>query len=219
MDRQIRLLAFTPATVAGSGICAILSSELQFDLIQISTIEFRELLTYYRKYTPCLLLVTVSPTTPDLLHTIKHLQAEEPLLRLILIANSYEQEHMDLLRELSAGALVLTSDTPTALCAAVHEVSVGSSWFTAAAVNHYYKDKQNAVTRNRHSDLIHSLTRREHQVLSLLAHGLSNAQISQKLYVSERTIRFHVHNIYEKLNFTSRGEAIAWAIQSGAHNQ
>jgi DNA-binding CsgD family transcriptional regulator len=59
------------------------------------------------------------------------------------------------------------------------------------------------------------LSPREHDVLRLLALGYNNLEISQRLVLSEKTIRNYVSNIYEKLHITSRGEAIILARNSG----
>jgi DNA-binding NarL/FixJ family response regulator len=59
------------------------------------------------------------------------------------------------------------------------------------------------------------LSARERDVLRLLAQGHSNTEISQKLVLSEKTVRNYVSNIYEKLNINSRGEAIVLARKFG----
>ena len=59
------------------------------------------------------------------------------------------------------------------------------------------------------------LTPREMEVLRLLAQGLDNAAIAQKLVVTRRTIQNHVSNIYGKLEVNSRTEAALWAIRHG----
>ncbi|MCB0110490.1 MAG: response regulator transcription factor, partial [Caldilineaceae bacterium] len=55
-----------------------------------------------------------------------------------------------------------------------------------------------------------SLSAREEDVLAALARGLPNAEIATELRVSENTVRFHLKNIYEKLDVTNRTEAVAW---------
>lgn len=59
------------------------------------------------------------------------------------------------------------------------------------------------------------LTPREHEVLELLAEGLSNRDIGQQLFVSEHTVRFHVRAILEKLDATSRTQAVVHAARAG----
>ena len=59
------------------------------------------------------------------------------------------------------------------------------------------------------------LTARESEVLDLLVQGRSNSQIGAELHITERTVRFHLTNIYEKLDVSSRSEAISWAFTHG----
>jgi DNA-binding NarL/FixJ family response regulator len=60
-----------------------------------------------------------------------------------------------------------------------------------------------------------ALTTRELEVLRLLARGLRNKEIAARLYVSERTVNFHLANIYQKLNVSGRTEALSKALEQG----
>jgi DNA-binding NarL/FixJ family response regulator len=60
-----------------------------------------------------------------------------------------------------------------------------------------------------------TLTARELEVLRLLARGLRNKEIAARLYVSERTVNFHLANIYQKLNVSGRTEALSKALEQG----
>ncbi len=62
---------------------------------------------------------------------------------------------------------------------------------------------------------LNTLTAREHEVLVLLAEGLSNREIARRLSISERTARTHVSNILDKLGVRSRTQAALYAIQQG----
>ena len=70
------------------------------------------------------------------------------------------------------------------------------------------------MTRKKQRDLI-DLTDREEEVLKLVAEGWTNNRIATELTLSERTVRFHLTNIYDKLGVASRAEAISWAIKRG----
>jgi DNA-binding NarL/FixJ family response regulator len=59
------------------------------------------------------------------------------------------------------------------------------------------------------------LTRREMEVLALVAEGLRNGQIAERLFLSERTVGHHVSSILRKLDVTSRGQAAAQAVRLG----
>ncbi|MFZ5884697.1 MAG: response regulator transcription factor [Chloroflexota bacterium] len=62
---------------------------------------------------------------------------------------------------------------------------------------------------------INELTRRELEILGLIARGWRNRQIAEYLQVKIRTVKYHTTNIYSKLGVKSRSEAIAWAWKHG----
>src|SRR5206468_12815783 len=59
------------------------------------------------------------------------------------------------------------------------------------------------------------LTRRELEILRLVAEGHSNLQLAQMLWVTEQTVKFHLSNIYRKLQVANRTEASRWAQLNG----
>ena len=59
------------------------------------------------------------------------------------------------------------------------------------------------------------LTEREREVLDLLAKGFRNKEIAERLFISERTVKFHVGIIFQKLGVSNRAEAVSKAIQAG----
>jgi DNA-binding NarL/FixJ family response regulator len=63
--------------------------------------------------------------------------------------------------------------------------------------------------------MIEALTDREIEVLTEAAKGLTNKQIGQELFISDRTVQGHLQNIYQKLGVTTRTEAVSLALQHG----
>jgi DNA-binding NarL/FixJ family response regulator len=60
-----------------------------------------------------------------------------------------------------------------------------------------------------------TLTAREHEVLDLVARGLTNAEVARRLFLSDKTVRNHVSNVFAKLHVTGRAEAVARARDAG----
>ena len=71
-----------------------------------------------------------------------------------------------------------------------------------------------AWARKGHSHA-NGLTEREIDVVRLAARGWTNDHIAEALTISERTVRFHLTNVYAKLEVSTRGAAIAWAVREG----
>ena len=68
---------------------------------------------------------------------------------------------------------------------------------------------------NRSGQRVTDLSPREQEVAALLAHGLSNRQIAERLMVTERTVAAHIEHILDKLGFASRHQVGAWADEHG----
>lgn len=112
---------------------------------------------------------------------------------------------------LKAGArgYLLKDEDPAALSAAVRAVMRGETRLSAAVmsgvVDHTVRDSAGAGTP--------ALSAREIEVLRLLGEGQENQEIGELLGISERTVRYHLRNIYDKLGVQRRGEAIAWVVR------
>ncbi len=70
------------------------------------------------------------------------------------------------------------------------------------------------IDRNHDNELIEELTRRELQVLKLLAVGKYNKEVAEELEISERTVKNHVSNIFKKIHVTDRTQAAVFAIRN-----
>ena len=110
---------------------------------------------------------------------------------------------------LEAGAVgyLLKSEAPEVIVAAVRSAVEGGSYFSPPVAA--------KIAAWARGDLPAGLTRREIEVLRLVAEGLSNKEIAHRLKVTERTAEFHVGNILRKLGVASRVEAAMWAREQG----
>jgi NarL family two-component system response regulator LiaR len=118
----------------------------------------------------------------------------------------------DLVRDaLDAGAIsyLLKNVSGSELAEAIRAAHAGRSILAPEAVEALV---QPATPK---SDLGRDLTRREREVLALLAKGLTNPEIAERLVISHSTVKVHVSHILAKLEASNRGEAIALAIQHG----
>lgn len=135
--------------------------------------------------------------------------ANLPVRVLALSAHDDEEYIMNLLANGAAGYLTKEEALDTIIIA-IHGVANGEEgWLSRRAAA-----RMATMTRKKQRDLI-DLTEREEEVLKLVADGWTNNRIATELTLSERTVRFHLTNIYDKLGITSRAEAISWAIKRG----
>ena len=102
---------------------------------------------------------------------------------------------------------LLKDEAPARIVEAVFAAARGQGWFSPAIAAQIA-----SWTRQGQSNLP-SFTERETTVLRLLARGKSNKQIADELCLTERTVRFHLRNIGDKIGVESDRAAVVWAIQ------
>jgi DNA-binding NarL/FixJ family response regulator len=115
---------------------------------------------------------------------------------------------------LSLGAALLATGDRAAALAAVREVVAGDlvDW------SGWRRDRAEALLRRLEGSSTRSegeLTPREREVAALIAEGLTNGQLAERLYISPKTAAVHVSNILMKLGLSSRAEVAAWAVRHG----
>jgi len=128
----------------------------------------------------------------------------------VIALTSFKEK--DLVRDaLDAGAIsyLLKNVSGSDLAEAIRAAHAGRSTLAPEAVEALVQPAAPA------SGLGQDLTRRERQVLALLAKGLTNPEIAERLVISHSTVKVHVSHILAKLEASNRGEAIALAIQHG----
>ncbi len=145
----------------------------------------------------------------EALRQIKQLNADTKVL--LLSAQDREEYLYETLRA-GADGYVLKDIAPDELVQAVRAVARGEVQVQAQLAG---KLLSRFGKQGRGTSLYESLTTRELEVLRLLARGLRNKEIASRLYVSERTVNFHLANIYQKLNVSGRTEALSRALEQG----
>ncbi|UCH36147.1 MAG: response regulator transcription factor [Armatimonadota bacterium] len=111
------------------------------------------------------------------------------------------------------GCIVKNADPPLIL-SAIRAVSAGESWLQREMTGKLFQELRRARQAERERAAA-PLSDRETEILRLLAEGLRNSQIAQRLFISERTVKVHVANIFGKLGLHDRVQATRYAIRNG----
>ncbi len=148
---------------------------------------------------------------PDDLVPVADLSSAQPGLPIVVLALETDAQAAAL--NLGAAALLPSSVEAEALRAAI--LSAAQGLVTIARADLAALLRQEAGSRAAVPSMVEALTSRELEVLQLLARGLTNRRIAERLGVSEHTIKFHVAAVLGKLDARTRAEAVARAIRLG----
>jgi two-component system nitrate/nitrite response regulator NarL len=129
-----------------------------------------------------------------------------PSTRIILLANIIDREHVLQALRLGARGIVPNTSPPQVLLKSIRTVMADEYWLDADALAMLLSmTRELLVGRSEHLDNEYvKLTQRELSVIAMIAGGCSNKEIGQQLSISERTVKHHLTNIFEKLGVSSR---------------
>jgi two-component system NarL family response regulator len=148
------------------------------------------------------------------LEVARNLKAEEHPSHILILTLHADSKTVFECLEAGAIGYVLKDEALESLAKAVAAVSEGESWLSPAVASKVVRRAVDGqVVDTAPPELPVDLTPREIEVLKLLAKGLDNAAIAEKLVLTKRTVQNHVSNIYSKLGTSSRTEAMLFAIQ------
>jgi two-component system response regulator NreC len=207
----IRVLIADDHPVLRSGLRVLLAADPDLEVVG-ETGTGEETLRLAEELRPDVILLDISMPGESGIETVRRLKAKLPALK-VLFLTMHEEEGM-LLEALAAGAdgyLIKRADEPE-IIQAIHVVQRGDVYVHPAMTRGLLSQTE---TTERPPEPVEPLTRREIDVLRLLARGNTNRQIAGLLALSVRTIESHRANLMGKLGLTSRVELVTYAEEHG----
>lgn len=219
---MIRLLIADDQPVVRAGLSLLLEAEPDISVVgQASTgleaVQQAELLG------PDLVLMDVRMPELNGIEATRLLTADRPntndhLVKVLVLTTFQDDEVVyGALREGASGFL-LKHAAPHDLVAAVRRVAAGDAWIDstiASAVIRMLTAGPSPTGRAEPQLLLDRLTRREREVLTLMAHGLSNVEIADHLVLSQATVKTHVARVIMKTGSRDRTQAVVLAYRGG----
>jgi DNA-binding NarL/FixJ family response regulator len=142
---------------------------------------------------------------------LQRVRAQHPAIRIVVIANAADEHAIEFAFAAGAAAYCTKAAEPDDLSVAIRQSFEHSIYLAASRGG---EAPRPAVEQLPEAPQ-HDLTRRELEILRLVAEGQSNAQVAGLLWVTEQTVKFHLANIYRKLAVANRTEASRWAQLHG----
>jgi len=198
------------------GVTEKLLASLDVEVVG-STTEPSEALALLREHRPGLAIIAPEADDGELdgMTVIEQASAESPGTKILVLSGVNDAETIETALDLGASAYILKSAVAEDIAAVVRQ-AFGTSVFVGSRPR---PDEallaQIGGNGNGNSPNDPGLTRRELEILRLVAEGSSNAQLAQMLWLSEQTVKFHLSNIYRKLGVANRTEASRWAQLHG----
>ena len=212
---SVRVLLVDDQAMVRTGFRLILESEPGIEVVGEAA-DGREALAAARALQPAITLMDVQMPVLDGLAATQALVDDPAIQTRVVILTTFERDEY-IFAALRAGAsgYLLKNAPPEDLIAAVQVVAAGSALLAPSVTQRLIAEFTNRPAPRRLAPELRLLTERELETLRLLAMGLTNAEIADRLVVGESTVKTHVSNIFGKLGLRDRVQAVIFAYESG----
>jgi two-component system, NarL family, nitrate/nitrite response regulator NarL len=227
---KIRIVVADDHPIFRDGLCKLLALEQDFEVVAQAQ-DGREVLDVLRHHEPDILLLDLKMPGLDGLGTLQRLQAAKNKTRVIVLTASDDKNEFVQAMKLGTSGIVLKQTATDLLIKSIRKVHAGEIWldsYTTQAVIRQFVAGEDAAAppplppiaaplqpqRDRERS---PLSQREREIVALVAQGFKNKEMAEKMFISEQTVKNHLHNIFDKLGVSDRLELALYAIHNNLH--
>jgi two-component system, NarL family, response regulator DegU len=178
-----------------------------------------EAIQIVEKYNPDVLILDISLPDKSGVEVTSLLKTRNISTEILILTAHTDSQMIFELLENGAIGYVLKDEALETLANAVRAAANGKSWLSPSVASKVIKRVVNSQVTTKQDkpseQFIEDFTKREREILCLLAEGLDNSAIAEKLTITKRTVQNHISTIYGKLGVKTRTEAMLFAIHHG----
>ena len=222
---KIRIVVADDHPIFRDGLCKLLALEEDFEVVAQAQ-DGRQVLDVLQQHEPDILLLDLKMPGLDGLATLQRLQIAKNKTRVIVLTASDDKNEFVQAMKLGTSGIVLKQTATELLIKSIRKVHAGEIWLdshtTAAVIRQFVANDESpapspisaAAPRERERS---PLSQREREIVALVAQGFKNKEMAEKMFISEQTVKNHLHNIFDKLGVSDRLELALYAIHNNLH--
>lgn len=200
------------------GIKNVLSLEPDLEVIGEAA-DGEEAISKIESLKPDILLLDVNMPHMNGLEVTKRLKADNTPVKVIILTIHDDESYVFEVIKSGADGYILKDIEPGMLVKAIRLVNEGQSFIYPTLTKRLFgelsrQEERRAAPPERRSSKEERLTYREVEVLKLIGRGMNNQEIAQELFLSEKTVKNHLTNIFRKISVVDRTQAVLYAIKN-----
>lgn len=211
-NKNITIMIADDHLLMSEGIKQILELETDIDVIAQAE-DGEEAIEKAVKYNPDVILLDINMPKMNGIDVLRRLKDLGVKSNVIMLTIHEDREYLRETIKIGANGYVLKDSDADSLIKAIRDVNNGKTYIQPSIASLLVNDI-GRVEENSDFQRIESLTKREYEVLILIAEGLNNKDIADKLYISEKTVKNHVSSIFKKLDVNDRIQAAIFAFKN-----
>jgi DNA-binding NarL/FixJ family response regulator len=211
----VRIVLADDHPIVRDGLKKLLQLEEDFEVV-------REVLDKVHELDPDVLLLDLRMPNLDGLSALQALQQTNKRTRVIILTASEDKNEFVQAMKLGCSGIVLKQTAPDLIVKSIRKVHSGEIWLdsltTAAVMRQFSTGLEGQGGQGGGKGRERSpLSAREREIVALVAQGYKNKEMAEKMFISEQTVKNHLHNIFDKLGVSDRLELALYAIHKGLH--
>lgn len=213
---KIKILIADDHALVRTGIATLLQSYPEFVVVGEAT-DGNEAVEMTGKVQPDVVLVDLAMPKMNGIEATRQIRERYPNTKVLVLTMHENDEYIYQILKSGAGGYVLKDSSREELSSAIRAVARGEKFFSSRVseimVESFVKRREQLPVELSSADI--PLTKREKEILSLVAEGLTNQQIADKLFISPRTVDTHRTNIMQKLDLHDVASLVRYAMKHG----
>jgi DNA-binding NarL/FixJ family response regulator len=209
--RTARVLIADDQTLFRSGLARLLEVDDRVTVVG-EAVDGLDCVKLALALKPDIVLMDIKMPNLDGIEATRRIVSENPKIKVLILTTFEADNHVIQALKAGASGYVLKDSQASAIVSSILAVVAGERVMASAVANRVLEMLTGASTPKEFYD---GLTAREVEILKMLATGMPNKLIAFKLKISDKTVRNHVSNMYEKLNIFDRSQAVLYAVRKG----
>jgi two-component system nitrate/nitrite response regulator NarL len=217
--RPIRVVLADDHPIVRDGLRKLLSLEDDIEVVGEAS-DGREVLQVVQETEPDVVILDLRMPNLDGLSALQALQQTNKKARVIVLTASEDKNEFVQAMKLGCSGIVLKQTAPELIIKSIRKVHAGEIWLdshTTAAVMRQFAAPGEVIGAGGKARERSPLSQREREIVGLVAQGYKNKEMAEKMFISEQTVKNHLHNIFDKLGVSDRLELALYAIHKGLH--
>ncbi|MCT4621285.1 MAG: response regulator transcription factor [Marinisporobacter sp.] len=211
MDAKIKVLIADDHALMRQGLKQIIELEDDIEVVALA-VDGEDTIKKSQQYKPDVILLDINMPNMNGIQALRRLKDMGTDSKIIMLTIHDDREYLFETINIGASGYVLKDAESASLIKAIRDVSTGHSYIhpsLASELVRQYNKKGKSDDEHKKD----KLTRREYEVLGLIAEGKNNREIAEDLFISEKTVKNHVSNIFKKINVSDRTQAAIYAYK------
>jgi two-component system response regulator NreC len=211
---KIKVLVVDDHAIVREGVRMILAKEPDLEVVGEAG-DGAQALELTERMRPDVVIMDISMPGMGGIEATQTLRAQHPDVQVLALTMHEDESYVFQLLRAGAAGYVLKRAAAQDLVQAVRAAAKGDAFLYPSVARKVVEDYLKRVESGEERERYDGLTGREKEILTLIAQGLSNQQIAEKLYISIKTVQTHRAHILEKLGLHDRTELVRYAIRKG----